>query len=41
MVMPSFSGGGNFASLSVDRLNVSGKIGLYDAASKTTPGSTR
>lgn len=33
---PSFSGSFNIGSLSIDRLNVTGKVGLYDAASRTT-----
>ncbi len=36
LVGPSLSGAGNFGGLSIDRLNLTGKMGLYDAASRST-----
>ena len=36
IIAPSFSGGFNIGSVSIDRLNLTGKVGLYDTASRTT-----
>ena len=36
LVGPSLSGAGNFGGLAIDRLNLTGKMGLYDAASRST-----
>lgn len=36
IIAPSFSGGFNMGGVSIDRLNLTGKVGLYDTASRTT-----
>lgn len=36
IIAPSFSGGFNMGSVSIDRLNLTGKVGLYDTASRST-----
>lgn len=36
IIAPSFSGSFNMGGVSIDRLNLTGKVGLYDTASRTT-----
>jgi large subunit ribosomal protein L24 len=36
IIAPPFSGGFNIGGVSIDRLNLTGKVGLYDTASRTT-----